>query len=348
MTSVVWDAADVLQIYHHRRCIGITTRKTRCSLTIKEPRLSAIAPLLDRMSQNSPEFVTTQTLSQLADLCLCRTYHAGQVHRFVGHWTTVVKEAVSVERQRMAKRTEVMSQVQQTLDFQSHILKLQEDLSAARQANTQTQKQYQRDVKGLRDEIMHLEQQLKESEDHRSGTEGRLSATRRNLEKLQTQAMNDLIARNSLEMEKKSLKAQMIDAQKKLNDYVSVKEQNRDLDVQIKTFEKKIKQYTAMLEDTTNKANATEEQVATERAAKESMENRYKARLTEQEAEIAGLKSHREELEQTVAGLQASIKNCWWHRFRAWKERFRKRNRSGSWISITDEMNEDIALKAYA
>ncbi|KAG7405903.1 hypothetical protein Forpe1208_v014091 [Fusarium oxysporum f. sp. rapae] len=383
MASAVWDAADVLQVYHHRRCIGITTRKGRCSLSIKEPRLSAIAPLLDRMSRNSPEFLTKQTLFQLAGLCLCETYHAKDAHKFVRHWTSVVKEVVSVERRKIAKRNEVKTQFQQTLKLQPLFSKLQEDLGAERWANTEAQKQYKRDVKGLQDEIMnleqelqeskdrnditerklstiriaiekefgqtiiHLDQQLQESEDRNNVAEGRLSATRRNLKQLQSQAMNDLLARNRLEMENKSLKAEMVDAQKKLDDYLSVKEQNRDLGDQVKSFEQKIKQYLAIVEDTANKANAIEEKVTTERAAKEAMENRYKAQIAEQEAEIAGLKSHREELEQSVARFQASVKTCWWHRFRAWKDRFRKRNRSGSWVSITDESAENVTLRTY-
>ncbi|KAM0082371.1 hypothetical protein ACKRZS_005443 [Fusarium odoratissimum] len=347
MASAVWDAADVLQVYHHHKCIGITTRKDRCSLNIKEPSLSAIAPLLDRMSRNSPEFVTKQTLFQLAYLCLCETYHAKDAHKFVGHWTSVVNEVVSVERQKIAKRNEVTTQFQQILTLQPLVLELQEHLGAERRANTETQKQYKRDVKGLQDEIMNLEQELQESKDRNNVAEGRLAATRRNLEQLQRQAMNDLLARNRLEMENKSLKAEMVDAQKKLDDYLSVKEQNSDLGDQVKSFEQKIKQYLAIVEDTANKANASEEKVTTERAAKEAMENRYKAQISEQMAEIAGLKSHREELEQSVARFQASVKTCWWHRFRAWKDRFRERNRSGSWVSITDESAENVTLRTY-
>ncbi|KAF5547057.1 hypothetical protein FPHYL_10349 [Fusarium phyllophilum] len=348
MASVVWDAADVLQVYRHRRCIGTTTRNTRCSLTIKEPHLSAIAPLLGRMSRNSPELVTEQTLFQLADLCLCGTYHASQAHKFVRLWTSVVKEVVSVEQRKLALQNEITTLFQQVLKLQRLVSNLQADLDAERRANTKAQKQFKRDVKGLQEEIMSLEQDLQASEDRNNVGEGKLLSTRRNFEKLQGQAMNDLLARKRLETENKSLKAEIVDAQKKLDDYLSIKEENYDLGNQVKSFEHKIKQYLAIVEDTANKANASEEKVTAERAAKEAMENRYKAQIAEHEVEITGLKSHKEKLELSVARFQASVKTCWWHRFRAWKDRFRKRDRSGSWVSITDESAEDITLPTYS
>ncbi|KAJ9414282.1 hypothetical protein FOXG_20684 [Fusarium oxysporum f. sp. lycopersici 4287] len=384
MASITWDPADVLQISDHRQCIGITTRQTRCTSTIKEPRLSAIGALLDRMSQNSPEFATRQTLYQLADLCLCRTYHSNQVQEFVSLWTSVVEETVSVKLEKIAKRMDDFRQAERSLEMHSRISKLQESLSATSQENDQIQKQYQRDVKRLRrnikdleqelreskdgnniteqkslamkfdiehvfrPKIIHLEQKLKESQDRNNISEGRLSAMRTKLEKLQAQTMSDWLARNRLEIESKSLKVELINAQKKLDEDTSINEKNRDFDNQIKNLERKIKQYTVMLEDTAKKARANEDKVVTERAAKESMEKRYKAQLTERDGEISRLKNHREELEETVSGLQASIDACWWHRFRAWKERFRKRNKSGSWISIADGTNEDIGLKTYA
>ncbi|KAF4443788.1 hypothetical protein FACUT_1069 [Fusarium acutatum] len=244
-------------------------------------------------------------------------------------------------------QNEVTTLFRQTLKLQRLISKFQGDLEAERRENTKAQKQFKRDVKGLQDEIMNLEQKLQESEYRNNVGEGRLSATRRNLEQLQSQAMNDLLARNRLETENKSLKAEIVDTQKKLDDYLSIKEQNHDLGDQVKSFEHKIKQYLAIVEDTANKANASEEKVTVERAAKEAMENRYKAQIAEQEVEITGLKSHREKLELSVARLQASVKTCWWHRFRAWKNRFRKRNTSGSWVSITDASAEDITLRTF-
>lgn len=347
MASAIWDAADVLQISGHRRCIGTTTRKTRCFVSIKQPRLSAIAPLLDRMSRNSPELVTEQTLFQLADLCLCGTYHAGQAYKFVRLWASVIKEVVSVEQRRLAMRNEITMLSQQTSKLQRLVSKLQADLDAERRTNTKAQKQFKRDVKGLQEEIMKLEQDLQASEDRNNVGEGKLSSTRRNLENLQAQAMNDSLACNRLETENKSLKAEIVDAQKKLDDYLSTKKQNHDLVDQVKSFEHKIKQYLDIVEVTANKANASEEKVTIERAAKEAMENRYKAQIAEQEVEITGLKSHKEKLEQSIARLQASVKTCWWHRFRAWKDRFRKRDRSGSWVNITDESTENITLGAY-
>ncbi|KAF4496307.1 hypothetical protein FAGAP_7563 [Fusarium agapanthi] len=241
-----------------------------------------------------------------------------------------------------------MTLFQQTLKLQRLVSKLQADLDAERRANTKAQKQFKRDVRGLQEEIVNLEQDLQESQDRNNVGEGKLSATRRNLEQLQGQAMNDLLARNKLETENKSLKAEIVDAQKKLDDYLSIKEQNHDLGNQVQSFEHKIKQYLAIVEDTANKANANEEKVTVERAAKEAMENRYKAKIAEQDLEITGLKSHSEKLEQSVARFQASVKTCWWHRFRAWKDRFRKRDRSGSWVSITDESAEDITLRTYS
>ncbi|EXL42436.1 hypothetical protein FOCG_14901 [Fusarium oxysporum f. sp. radicis-lycopersici 26381] len=384
MASITWDPADVLQISDHRQCIGITTRQSRCTSTIKEPRLSAIGALLDRMSQNSPEFATRQTLYQLADLCFCRTYHSHQVQEFVSLWTTVVEETVSVKLEKIAKRMDDFRQAERSLEMHSRISKLQESLSATSQENDQIQKQYQRDVKRLRrnikdleqelreskggnniteqkslamkfdiehvfrPKIIHLEQKLKESQDRNNISEGRLSAMKTKLEKLQAQTMSDWLARNRLEIESKSLKVELINAQKKLDEDTSINEKNRDFDNQIKNLERKIKQYTVMLEDTAKKARANEDKVVTKRAAKESMEKRYKAQLTERDGEISRLKNHREELEETVSGLQASIDACWWHRFQAWKERFRKRNKSGSWISIADGTNEDIGLKTYA
>ncbi|KAF5723673.1 hypothetical protein FMUND_1607 [Fusarium mundagurra] len=348
MASVVWNAADVLQVYGHRRCIGTTTRNTRCSLTIKEPRLSAIAPLLDRMSRNSPELVTEQTLFQLANLCLCGTYHAGQAYEFVRLWTSVVKEVVSVEQRKLAFQNEMTALFQQVLKLQQLVSNLEAAVvDAERWANTKAQKQFKQDVKGLQEEIMNLEQDLQASEDRNTVGEGKLLSMRRNFEKLQSQAFNDLLARNRLETENKSLKAEIVDAQKKLDDYLSIKEQNHDLGNQVKSYEHKIKQYLAIVEDTANKANASEETVTAERAAKEAMENHYKAQIAEQEVEITGLRSHREKLELSVARFQASVKTCWWHRFRAWKDRFRKRARSGSWVSITDESTEDITLRTY-
>ncbi|KAI3580325.1 hypothetical protein IWW34DRAFT_787942 [Fusarium oxysporum f. sp. albedinis] len=338
MASITWDPADVLQISDHRQCIGITTRQTRCTSTIKEPRLSAIGALLDRMSQNSPEFATRQTLYQLADLCLCRTYHSHQVQEFVSLWTTVVEETVSVKLEKIAKRMDDFRQAERSLEMHSRISKLQESLGATSQENDQIQKQYQRDVKRLRRNIKDLEQELRESKDGSNITEQKSLAMKFDIEH----------ARNRLEIESKSLKVELINAQKKLDEDTSINEKNRDFDNQIKNLERKIKQYTVMLEDTAKKARANEDKVVTERAAKESMEKRYKAQLTERDGEISRLKNHREELEETVSGLQASIDACWWHRFRAWKERFRKRNKSGSWISIADGTNEDIGLKTYA
>ncbi|KLO97228.1 Uncharacterized protein LW93_3201 [Fusarium fujikuroi] len=348
MASGVWDAANVLQVHYPRSCIATTTRKNRCFVTIKEPRLSAIAPLLDRMSKNSPEFVTEQTLFQLADLCLCETYHAKDAYKFVRLWTSVINEIISVEQRKLAMRKDVTTVFQQTLQLQRLISKLQEDLEAERQANTQAQQQFRREAKGFQHKIMQLEQELQESKDRNNVGEGRLSATRRNLEQLQSHAMNDLLARNRLETENKSLKAEIVDAQKKLDDYLSTKKQNHDLVNQVKSFEHKIKQYLGIVEDTANKANASEEKVTVERAAKEAMENRYKAQIAEQEVEITELESHKEKLEQSVARLQESVKTCWWHRFRTWKDRFRKRDRSGSWVNITDESAENITLGTYS
>ncbi|KAK7572633.1 hypothetical protein V3481_017824 [Fusarium oxysporum f. sp. vasinfectum] len=335
MVSITWDPADVLQISDHRKCIGITTRQTR-------------------------------------------------LQEFVRLWTTVVEETVSVKLEKMAKRMDDFRQAKRSLEMHSRISKLQESLSATSQENDQIQKQYQRDVKRLRrnikdleqelreskdrnniteqkslamrfdiehvfrPKIIHLEQKLKESQDRNNISEGRLSDMRTKFEKLQAQTISDWLARNRLEIESKSLKVELINAQKKLDEDTSINEKNRDFDNQIKNLERKIKQYTVMLEDTAKKARANEDKVVTERAAKESMLKRYKAQLTERDGEIARLKNHREELEETVSGLQASIDACWWHRFRAWKERFRKRNKSGSWISIADGTNEDIGLKTYA
>src|SRR6478735_9185397 len=319
MVSITWDPADVLQISDHRKCIGITTRQTRCTSTIKEPRLSAIGALLDRMSQNSPEFATRQTIYQLADLCLCRTYHSHQVQEFVRLWTTVVEETVSVKLEKMAKRMDDFRQAERSLEMHSRISKLQESLSATSQENDQIQKQYQRDVKRLRrnikdleqelleskdrnniteqkslamrfdiehvfrPKIIHLEQKLKESQDRNNISEGRLSDMRTKFEKLQAQTTSDWLARNRLEIESKSLKVELINAQKKLDEDTSINEKNRDFDNQIKNLERKIKQYTVMLEDTAKKARANEDKVVTERAAKESMLKRYKAQLTERD-----------------------------------------------------------------
>ncbi|KAF5254991.1 hypothetical protein FOXYS1_14316 [Fusarium oxysporum] len=306
------------------------------------------------------------------------------VQEFVSLWTTVVEETVSVKLEKIAKRMDDFRQAERSLEMHSRISKLQESLSATSQENDQIQKQYQRDVKRLRrnikdleqelreskggnniteqkslamkfdiehvfrPKIIHLEQKLKESQDRNNISEGRLSAMKTKLEKLQAQTMSDWLARNRLEIESKSLKVELINAQKKLDEDTSINEKNRDFDNQIKNLERKIKQYTVMLEDTAKKARANEDKVVTKRAAKESMEKRYKAQLTERDGEISRLKNHREELEETVSGLQASIDACWWHRFQAWKERFRKRNKSGSWISIADGTNEDIGLKTYA
>ncbi|KAF5246179.1 hypothetical protein FANTH_6946 [Fusarium anthophilum] len=244
-------------------------------------------------------------------------------------------------------QNEITTLFQQTVKLQRLASKLQGDLETERGRNAKAQKQLKRDVKGLQEEIMNLEQELQESENRNNVGEGRLSATKRNLEQLQGQAMNDLLARNKLETENKSLKAEIVDVQKKLDDYQSIKEQNYDLGNQVRSSEHKINQYLAIVEDTAKKANASEEKVTAELAAKEAMENHYKAKIAEQGVEITELRRHREKLEQSVARFQASVKTCWWHRFRAWKDRFRKRDRSGSWVSITDESAENIILRTY-
>lgn len=356
----------------------------RCTLSIKEPRLSAIGGLLKRMSQRSPEFTTRQTLHQLADLCLCRTYHSEQVQEFVSLWTTVIEEAVSVKREKKARGMDEFQRFEQLFDLKSSISELQDSLDAAWQDNDQLQKQHQRDVKRLRGKIKHLEQQLQESKDHNNVaeqksldlefniehifrpkiihleqklkesqdrnniTQGRLSATRTKFEELQTQTTSDWIARNRLEIENKSLKTQLTKAQKKLDEHTFIKDKNQDFHDQIKSFEIKVKQYKVMLEDSTRKASESEEKAAAERGAKEAMESRLKAQLTEREDEIVRFKNHQEELEQTITETQASIDTCWWHRLWTWKERFWKRSKSGSWIRIGDGTNEDIGLQTYA
>ncbi|PCD23480.1 hypothetical protein AU210_015000 [Fusarium oxysporum f. sp. radicis-cucumerinum] len=346
---------------------------------------SGVGPM-PTASTSSTEAAVSESAAQGATLerLWQASMFAVAVQEFVSLWTTVVKETVSVKLEKIAKRMDDFRQAERSLEMHSRISKLQESLSATSQENDQIQKQYQRDVKRLRrnikdleqelreskggnniteqkslamkfdvehvfrPKIIHLEQKLKESQDRNNISEGRLSAMRTKLEKLQAQTMSDWLARNRLEIESKSLKVELINAQKKLDEDTSINEKNRDFDNQIKNLERKIKQYTVMLEDTAKKARANEDKVVTERAAKESMEKRYKAQLTERDGEISRLKHHREELEETVSGLQASIDACWWHRFQAWKERFRKRNKSGSWISIADGTNEDIGLKTYA
>ncbi|KAK2695643.1 hypothetical protein QWA68_004076 [Fusarium oxysporum] len=346
---------------------------------------SGVGPM-PTASTSSTEAAVSESAAQRATLerLWQASMFAVAVQEFVRLWTTVVEETVSVKLEKMAKRMDDFRQAERSLEMHSRISKLQESLSATSQENDQIQKQYQRDVKRLRrnikdleqelleskdrnniteqkslamrfdiehvfrPKIIHLEQKLKESQDRNNISEGRLSDMRTKFEKLQAQTISDWLARNRLEIESKSLKVELINAQKKLDEDTSINEKNRDFDNQIKNLERKIKQYTVMLEDTAKKARANEDKVVTERAAKESMLKRYKAQLTERDGEIARLKNHREELEETVSGLQASIDACWWHRFRAWKERFRKRNKSGSWISIADGTNEDIGLKTYA
>ncbi|KAF5576798.1 hypothetical protein FPANT_10757 [Fusarium pseudoanthophilum] len=383
MGSIIWDPADVLQVSDHGKCIGITTFQTRCAIPIKEPRLSAIGALLGRMSKISPEFATRQTLHQLADLCLCR-YHPKQVQEFVSLWSTVIEEVVSVKRARKVKDMDAIKEAEQLFELSSCISKLRDSLDAASQENDQLQKQHRREVKRLRrkikdleqelqeskdhnavaeqksidlefntehvfrPKIVHLEQKLKESQERNNITEGKLSAMRTKLEDLQIQTTSDWLARNRLETENKSLKVDLIDAQKKLDEHTSMKEKCQDFQEQIESTKKKIKQCTVMLEDAEKRARQNEEKVATERAAKEVMERCHKAELAERESEVVGLKSHSEELEQTVAELQASIGMCWWHRLRDWTQGFWESYPSGFWISIPDVTDADIGLKKYA
>ncbi|KAF7556002.1 hypothetical protein G7Z17_g1736 [Cylindrodendrum hubeiense] len=101
MSPAYWDPANLLQIafnvddaFGEIQCVGLTSRhNNRCRWTIEEPNQSEIRSLLAQMSKTKPGLIKTDTLHQLAGLCLCPSFHAAQVYDVTTRWNTIVKAA---------------------------------------------------------------------------------------------------------------------------------------------------------------------------------------------------------------------------------------------------------------
>ncbi|KAH6876554.1 hypothetical protein B0T10DRAFT_497715 [Thelonectria olida] len=102
MSQSYWDPANLLQVtldqndtWGEIQCVGVARSRhnNRCRWTIEDPDRAKVRPLLVQMSKTKPELITTDTLRKLAILCLCPSYHSGQVSEAVARWTLVVKTA---------------------------------------------------------------------------------------------------------------------------------------------------------------------------------------------------------------------------------------------------------------
>ncbi|KAF9775713.1 hypothetical protein IL306_006173 [Fusarium sp. DS 682] len=289
-------------------------------------------------------------LRQLAQLCLCPSYHSNQVQSFVSHWMTVVKDAVQHQK-NIAMRTEVEAHEKPDPSQQhmkEHLVQLEKSLAVAKEACTQVRDQRERDVSELQNALICVREELEESERRNSAVEEGILDARKHRQILEDQLEEEFTMCQRLDKENSQLEARLVNAQQQLEAYTSVQEQNDDLRAQVRAISEKLEQQTRMLQDAILKAQTAKQQLADEQVTKESMAKQYKTQNDTHEAKIAGLKSRVEELEQTVSRLKASIKACWWHRLRAWMARSGKRNGSGPWISITDETSEEVVLKTYA
>ncbi|KAF4344203.1 reticulocyte-binding 2 a [Fusarium beomiforme] len=357
MISALWDPANLMQVTDSLRdysgkinCIGITKYNARCRWTIEEPSLSEIRPLLQRMSLSPPDCVTAQTLRQLAQLCLCPSYHSDQVQSFVSHWMTVVKDAVQHQK-NMEMRNRVKDHYQTHASQQQmreQLAQLQKSLVVARDACTQVRNQRDRDISELEGELACVREELEKSEKRNIAAEERILDAKKRRKMLEDQVEEESVMSQRLDKQNSKLEARVVDVQQQLKAYASIQKQNDELKAQVKATGEKLEQQTRMLQDDIAKARAAEQELADERATKDSMEKQYQTQHETHVAKIAGLESRVEELEQTISRLRASIKACWWHRLRALMAKIGKRNESGSWISVKVETSEDVVVKTYA
>ncbi|KAM0555893.1 hypothetical protein ACHAPJ_006295 [Fusarium lateritium] len=356
MSSALWDPANLLQITDSLRdqsgkvhCVGITRYDARCKWTIDEPDLSEIRPLLNQISQSPPESIALETLQQLARLCLCSKYHSNQVGLFAGHWTTVIKAAVQHHKNMMTRDKgdalgDIDSLRSQLSIKTEEVLHFERELAAARQALLY----YNRDEQESKNQIEYLETQLRESQTRQESAETMLLDIKRSYQVLQTQLSVESMAREKAGQENITLRAKIQEAEDQLEGYELDKEEKVDLREEITRLEEENEKGLRKFQVEVDKRRTTEQQLAVERVAKESMAHQYQNQLEEQQAQSSVLKGRIGTLELIVAQLEASISACWSHRFWAWMAKVRTGRKSQQWTGTKGEEVEEIPLKTYS
>ncbi|KAJ4252923.1 hypothetical protein NW762_010829 [Fusarium torreyae] len=356
MSSALWDPANLLQITDNLRdrsgkvhCVGITKYDARCKWTIDEPDLSEIRPLLNQMSQSPPDSITLETLRQLARLCLCSKFHSNQVGLFAGHWTTVIKAATQHHKNMMAldkgQNLGDIDSLRSQLSIKTEeVLHFERELASARQAILY----YSRDEQELKNQTKYLEKQLRESQTRQESAETLFLDIEQSHQVLQTQVSEESMARKEADQENITLRAKIQEAEDQLEGYELVKEEKADLRQEIARLEEENEKGLRQVRAEVDKCRTTEQQLAVERVAKESMAHQYQDQLEEQQTQSFALKSRIASLEMIVAQLEASISACWSHRFWAWMAKVRKDRKSQQCIGAMGEQVEEIPLKTYA
>ncbi|KAM0351091.1 hypothetical protein ACHAPU_002873 [Fusarium lateritium] len=353
MNISLWDPASLLQITDGARdgcgkvnCFGNAKYNVRCRWDIVEPNLSMIRPLLDQMSQSPPESVTTDTLRQLAKLCLCPGFHSRQAETFVSNWQTVIN--VTIQHRTNLVQAQTADYISQVSLRTEEVAQLEASLSAQRQSYTELQSQKDNLAADFQHQIEGLNQELERENDDRAALELTCRQLKLSHELVAEQAVEESLVRKKAEEYNAILLTKLETLNTQLNGFVSVREERNTLKEQLKKLVEESREAHDTLHREIEKTNAVEHQRVGERATFESATHRYQTQLEEQKAHCTFLRGQVDGLEATVAKLQAEIRGCRPHRIWAWIAGLGKGTDSKLSMAVKDEVMEVRALKAYA
>ncbi|KAM5341865.1 hypothetical protein ACJ41O_014896 [Fusarium nematophilum] len=355
-----WDPANLLQITDGIRdrdgkisCIGITRKDARCRLTVLEPDLSEIRPLLRSMSAVKPELVTTDTLRRLARLCLCPEYHYHQAEEFVRHWSSVIKSATknyenllgSVEDTIVILTTELDS-VRTELESRQTVQPSSTDLEKQLVEEKESAARWKRDSEQLRAEIESLKDLLQERDQRLETTKAALSEQRQANEALAEKIQKQSTENDNVQEENATLRAKLKSTEEQQAKFRMAQTENERLSREISNLKQDQEKSLNQVRIASEEARSLEQQLATERETRDAMAQQHQTQLDEQRNRGTTLHNRIADLEIIQAQLEASITSCWLHSFRAWASTFGGRlNRLFRLIGTRSSEEEAIALK---
>ncbi|KAF4997437.1 hypothetical protein FGRMN_3801 [Fusarium graminum] len=352
MNVTLWDPASLLQITDSARdgcgkvnCVGNAKYNVRCRWDIVEPNRSSVRALLNQMSKSTPESVTTDTLRQLARLCLCSDFHSHQAETFVSNWRTVIN--VTVQHRANLVQVQTAKYLSQITVKTEEVVDLETSLSAQRQSYTELQNQKEILAADLEGQIEELKQELQKRKDECAASMLMCRQLKLSHEALVDQALEESLIRKKAKEDNAILLTKLEAQGVQLKDFVSVREESQKLKEQLVALTEESREARDAFHMEVEKAKAVARQRADERATFESATHHQQTQLEEQRAHCTFLRGQVEDLETTVAKLQSDIRKCRPHRIWAWVSRSGKGSNSKSTVTGKDKTTEARALKAY-
>ncbi|KAF5670080.1 reticulocyte-binding 2 a [Fusarium heterosporum] len=353
MNVTLWDPASLLQITDGARdgcgkvnCIGNAKYNVRCRWDVVEPNRSSVRALLIQMSKSLPESVTTNTLRQLARLCLCPDFHSHQAETFVSNWRKVIN--ITVQHRANLVQVQTAKYLSQITLKTEELADLETSLAVQRQSYAELQNQNETLAADLEGQIEELNQELQKRKDECAASMLMCRQLKLSHEAGAEQVLEESFIRKKAEEDNDILLAKLKALDMRLKDFVSVREENEKMKEQLETLTQESTKARDAAHRELEKAKAVANQSADERATFESVTRRYQIQLEEQKAHCTILKGQVEDLETTVAELQTDIRRCWPHRIWARIAKFGRGNVPKSAVTGKNDTTEVRALKTYA